>query len=189
VLYAKHGTQETGPEYVKDVQRYLQHRERQGIRALRQLLLAGRRAPPDARELTITPLPARELSAATPAVRERLWSSVWGAKAPDADLLRRRVRVAPNAEWMSIRDAPEGDQREHRVRFGPAWPAQEQIVTDEGLMLSSLLERSPDVATAIAGYAELCEATPAEVRAPLLAYIRQSLLGGMLVFEENGHVP
>jgi len=188
VLYAKHATETTGPEYLKEVQRYLAHSEGQGIRAYRQTLIVARRAAPDARELRLTPLPVRDLAAATSAVRATLWRSIEGSCDSDTDLLRRCVRVAPDAEWMSIRGAPEGEQREHRVRFGPAWPALEQIVTDEGLMLSSLLERSPDVATAISGYAELCEATPAEVRAPLLAYIRQSLLGGMLVFAENGRV-
>ncbi|MEO5616732.1 MAG: methyltransferase [Candidatus Eisenbacteria bacterium] len=187
LVYALHGSIDAGPEYVKEVQKYFAHLERQSIRSFRHALIVARRAAPDARELTLTPLPVREILALTPAVRERLHAGVSGSRLPDAGLLDRRVRVAPHAEWLSIRNAPEGDQREHRVRFGAGWPALEQIVTDEGLMLASLLERSSNVAEAIDRYAEICEATPAEVRAPLLSYIRQSLLGGMLVVEENGH--
>ena len=186
LIYAKHGSAETGPEYLKEVQRYFSHLESLGIQQFRHALFVASRAAPDAREVVFTPLPVRDFAPCSAGVRTRLRECVAGSSLPDADLLRSRVRVAPGAEWMSIRGAPEGEQREHRVRFDPTWPALEQIVTDEGLMLASLLQRSDTVAEAIAGYAELCESTPAEVRTPLLAYIRQSLLGLMLVIEENG---
>lgn len=186
MAYAKHGSFDQGPNYVREVQQYMAHLEGEGIAAFRHVLFVGRRAAPDARSLWITPVTVREVAAARPQARERLWRSVMAPRVSDVDLLRSRLRVGPDAEWISVRRAPEGDQHEHRVRFGPAWPALEQIVTDESLMLCSLLERSATVEAAVAGYAELCEARPAEVRAPLLKFIRESLLNGLLVFEESG---
>jgi hypothetical protein len=69
------------------------------------------------------------------------------------------------------------------VRFGSAWPALEQIVTDEGVVLASLLESSPTLEDAIRGYADRCDATPDEVRTPVIEYIRAGLRTGMLVLE------
>ncbi len=186
ILYARHATTDMGPEYLKEVERHVEHMERERIASFRQAFLVAKRAAPDARTLSIHAMPAHDLSAASPAIRERLWASFSVTRVSDAELMRRRVRVAPDAEWVSLRDAPEGEQREHRVRFGSGWPALEQIVTDEGVALASLLERSATVADAVAGYAELCEGTVAEMKAPVLAYIRTSLLNGLLVFEDAG---
>lgn len=186
IAYAKHGSFDMGRAYVREVQQYLAHLEREGIAAFRHALFVGRRAAPDARSLWITPVAVREVSAARARARTRLWRSATTPRVSDPDLLRSRLRVAPGAEWISVRRAPEGDQHEHRVRFGPEWPALEQIVTDESLMLCSLIDRHGLVEDAVTGYAELCDATPAEVRTPLLRFIRESLLNGLLVFEENG---
>ena len=62
-------------------------------------------------------------------------------------------------------------------------PQRPRIMEGYKLMMSSLLEQSDSVSEAIGRYAELCEATPGEVKKPLLEYIRQSLLGGVFVAE------
>ena len=152
-----------------------------GIERFQHTLFVARRPGPARREAWRTSIAARDISCVAPAVRERLWSAIRSAGDSDAVLLQRRIRVAPDARWMSLRNSPEGEQSEHRVRFGSGWPALEQVVTDEGVVLASLLERSNRVEDAIAGYAEMCDARPDEVQKPLLDFIRRSLLSGMFV--------
>jgi hypothetical protein len=58
-------------------------------------------------------------------------------------------------------------------------------VPEAGVALASLLQRTQRVADALAGYAELCDATVEEVRTPVLRYMREGLMSGMLVCEER----
>jgi len=187
VVYSTLWAGDPGPAHVREILEQRAHLAALGIESFRQVLLIARRPGPARREAWRSAMPVRDVAGASPQVRERLWTAIRSAGDAETSLLRRCIRVAPDAQWMSLRRAPEGEQSEHRVRFGAGWPALEQIVTDEGLALASLLERSPHVEDAIAGYAEMCDATPDEVRKPLLDYIRRSLLSGMLVAEENGH--
>ena len=185
LLYTQLGSLDTGPGYVREVLAQRAHLAELGIERFQHTLFVARRPGPARREAWRTSMGVREITAITPDVRARLWRAIRSAGESDVELLRRRVCVAPDAQWMSLRRAPEGEQSEHRVRFGPGWPALEQSVTDEGVVLASLLERSARVEDAIAGYAEMCDARPDEVRKPLLDYIRRSLLSGMLVTAED----
>lgn len=185
VVYSTLWAGNPGPQHARVALEQRAHLAALGIESFRQVLLIARRPGPARRQTWRTAMPIRDVACAVPRVRTRLWTAIRGAGETDATLLRRRIRVAPDAQWVSLRRAPEGEQSEHRVRFGAGWPALEQVVTDEGLALASLLERSADVAGAIAGYAAMCDATPEEVREPLLDYIRRSLLSGMLVIEED----
>jgi hypothetical protein len=99
--------------------------------------------------------------------------------------MKRRVRVAPDAEWVSHRPEPEGTMTEHRVRFGPGWPGLEQIVPEQALELAALLQRAPRVADAVAGYAEWCDSTVEAVQAPVLRYLRDGLANAMFVFDDE----
>ena len=185
LLYTQLGSLDTGPAYVREVLAQRAHLAELGIERFQHTLFVARRPGPARREAWRISMGVREIVGVTAGVRERLWKAIRSAGESDAELMRRRVRVAPDAQWMSLRHAPEGEQSEHRVRFGPGWPALEQMVTDEGVVLASLLERSMRVEDAIAGYAGMCDAQPHEVRKPLLDYIRRSLLSGMLVIEEE----
>jgi hypothetical protein len=156
------------------------------VERFQHALFIARRPGPARRDALRTSMPARDIACVVPAVRQQLWSALRSAGESEVVLLRRRIRVAPDAQWMSLRRSPEGEQSEHRVRFGASWPASEQAITDEGVVLASLLEKSESVEAAIAGYAELCDARPDEVRKPLLEYIRRHLLTGMLVPVEDG---
>lgn len=185
LLYTQLGSTDTGPGYVREVLAQRAHLAELGIERFQQTLFVARRPAAARREAWRTSMGVRELNGITPAVRARLWKAIRSAGESEPELLRRRLRVAPDARWVSLRRAPEGDQSEHRVQFGPGWPALEQAVTDEGVVLASLLERSARVEDAVAGYAERCDARPDEVRRPLLDYIRRSLLSGMLVPDEE----
>ncbi|HTO89924.1 MAG TPA: methyltransferase domain-containing protein [Candidatus Sulfotelmatobacter sp.] len=173
-----------GPRYLALARAYLTHLEKIGITRVRQALFVARPVS-DSDAASIAMVAVRNPRGATPVVRERLWAATECARAADRALTAQRIRVAPDAEWVSRRTRPEGEQSEHRVRFGERWPALEQIVTDEGLVLASLLENSPDLEAAVRGYAERCDATPDEVRAPVLEYIRAGLMTGMLVMEDD----
>ena len=185
LLYTQLGSLDTGPDYVREVLAQRAHLAEMRIERFQHTLFVARRPGPARSEAWRVSMGVREIAGITPDVRTRLWKSIRSAGDSESELLRRRLRVAPDARWMSLRRAPEGEQSEHRVQFGAGWPALEQSVTDEGVVLASLLERCDRVEDAIAGYAEMCDARPEEVRRPLLDYIRRSLLSGMIVPEED----
>jgi len=184
MTYAAYQSQGVGPRYLAVAREYITHIEAIGVTQIRHALFVARRGD-DSGSLQSVAVPVRELVAATAPARARLWEAVRLAGADVAELASRRVRVAPGAEWISRRALPEGEQSQHSVRFGDAWPALEQIVADEGVVLASLLESSPDLEHAVRGYAERCDATPDEVRAPVIEYIRAGLRTGMLVVEDD----
>jgi predicted RNA methylase len=185
LIYAGFESPDPGEGYLTAVCRHISQFERLGIVEIRHTLFVARRPVEGASRLRATPMPIRDSPAVGPGIRTRLWESVAVADLDDEALCGRRIRVAPDAEWFSRRSEPEGDFTEHRVRFGDLWPAQEQVVPEAGVALATLLERAERVADALAAYAELCEATVEEVRTPVLRYMREGLMTGMLVSEEK----
>jgi methylase of polypeptide subunit release factors len=184
LIYASYEHSKQDSRYIEAAQRHVAQFESMGIVQLRHSLFVVRPPREGAATLRTVALPVRATEPG-PRVHDRLWAAIEAADLPDKGLGRRQVRVSPEAQWVSRRAEPEGDWSEHRVTFGPGWPALEQIVTDEGIALASLLQRSPCVDDAVAGYAEACDCAAEEVRAPVLRWVRDGLNTGLLVVEEE----
>lgn len=169
-----------GVEYAESVARYQAHLERLGVSGFVSALVSLQPAG-NARTMGVTRtiddlsrLDGRALGAF-----ERAAKLVAGS---DDALLSARVGVASDA-WLIQEQRPGARDGRYKVRF-ESRVAQDQDLSDAAMLLVETVGTSSVVRDAVARFAERVEAKVDEVQGQVLAFVRESLIAGLLVVGE-----
>jgi SAM-dependent methyltransferase len=163
--------------YADDVRRYRRHLRALGVAEFSHAVVLL--LPPGGR-FTIS-LNVRSVRAVDGDAIERWCDAIDLASAGDAALLDATLRAAPGLVFAEERASPDRSVE-------PAWRvrAERGIAVSRDLSEASwaLLEAittAGTVAEAVAAYAEMCGATPADVREQVLGFVREHLAKATLV--------
>jgi SAM-dependent methyltransferase len=186
VGYAALEVPELGPRYAEAVQRYRGHLAQLGLSEWSHALVTLRTDPrfPAGGRYTVQ-LPVKTLSHGGPEALEMLLASLELATLPDSELLQAGVRFQQYGRLVEEQARP-GAEPVRRVAIHRGAFGTDRALTDAGLALLVALEEVPDVARAVARYAELCGTEPAQVRDTVLGFVREGLGRGLLVPRERG---
>lgn len=168
---------ELGAGYAESVRRYHAHLAELGVSGLVSALLSLQPAG-DARPIGVTRTVDDLSRFDGPAVR-RFEHAAKLVAGDDASLLSASVRVAPDAWLVQEQKAGEEGTR-FKVRF-EARTAQDHDLSDAAMLLVETVGTGSSVADAVARFAERAGATPDEIRDQVLAFVRESLIAGLLV--------
>lgn len=176
VGYASTAHGELDDAYAEAAAAYRAHLSSLGIEAMRHVLLEIRR--------TGTGRPSFVAGVDTPR------SSVYGSQelealrvaielASSAQVSKLRVQASPHAWLGQEQHLTKGTVR-HRLRFDGGRTTDRDL-SEAAAALLEMFADEVEVAEVVGRYAELCGATPSDVEGPVLQFVRESLVNGLLV--------
>jgi methylase of polypeptide subunit release factors len=174
---ARHPT--LGAQYADAVLRYRAHCDRCGIESSSRVLLWVSRPRVNEPAFAVS-RPLDTLRGLDPEALERAASGVIAASRPDAELLERAVSLPKGARFVEER-APGGEPTLRVKAHGLA----DRELNDASGTLLELLAIETSVGTAVERFAEMASAPAAEMQPQVLAFVRESLAGGLLELRER----
>jgi methylase of polypeptide subunit release factors len=183
VAYAALETSEIGERYARAAVRYRRHLKALGVEEFSSAAVVLRARPegPGAEPYSVS-LPVRSVGAGSGAALEGIIRALDTACLGDRELLAAKVAPVAGVRWVEERaglgtEAPVT----HRMVFPKGAIATDREVSEASVALCAMLQEAAAVAGAVDLYAEACGATPDEVRAQVLEFVRDSLARGVLV--------
>jgi SAM-dependent methyltransferase len=171
-----------GPAWSDTALRYRTHLRAMGVAEFSQCLALVTAPPPggSSARYTIT-LPLLALRGFDADTMEGLRAALALATRDEATLLASTVRAREGAVYVEERKRPDSSLEPRWVVRFPRVAFIERELSDATWVLLGLLDGADRVRDAIEGYAEACGASPAEVRAQVVGFVRESLARGLLV--------
>ena len=181
VAYAAVAEPGLGDGYREALRRYRDHLESLGAAAFTRALVVLRPADrPDGRFTVELPVPG--LAGVGAEAIERHLAALDLASAPEAALLRARVRPAAEVRLREERrPGPAEEAAQHAVRFEPGYVGTDRQVSEVGAFLLAALARSASVEAAVGELAEATGGTIDEARPVAVDFVREGLSRGLLV--------
>lgn len=161
-------------DYRDAVFRYLAHLERCGIDTASRVLLRVSRPGPNETAFAAS-RPLDTLNALDAAALERAHDGIVAASRSDDDLARRALTLPAGSRF--IEERPVGG--EPSVKLLVRGIAEREL-SDAAAALIELVASEDSLDAASAKFAELAGASVAEIRPQVLAFVRESLAGGVL---------
>jgi SAM-dependent methyltransferase len=180
VAYAALAHRSLGGAYADAVGRLRSHLEALGAASFTRALAILRASDRPGGRLTVE-LPVPSLSGLGTAAVDRYLAALDLASAPDAALLRARVRPAPEARLREERTPGAREAAVISVRFEPGYLGAERQVSEGGAFLLEALCGATSIEHAVAGFARAADAADAKARRTVLDFVREGLSRGMLV--------
>ncbi len=163
-------------DYAERVLRHREHLRSLGVEAFSRavvLLLA----PGGRFTMTLPVASMREIDAAT---LDRWITAVDLASSSDAALQRATVRPAPGLVFVEERPSPDRSVEPSMLVRGRGLAATREL-TEATWTLFEALCTAPTVGAGVDVWAEICGATPTEVRGQVLGFVREQLARSLLV--------
>jgi SAM-dependent methyltransferase len=178
--YATVDAPDLGPLYEACVRRYRAHLEAVGVSEFTHALLALRTSDSPGGTFTVG-VPVRSLGGAPPGALRTLFRSFDLASAPDAKLLDSTLALRSGLTWVEERAVPDSSrQPKFRVVFPPGSVGTDHEVAEAAYVLLGAFTTPRPVTEAVSHYAQACGASPEDVRAEVLGFVREALGRGLL---------
>ena len=181
LAYAAAAHPSLGPAYEGLARRYRAHMDALGIEGALRVLLDLRRPPSDSPEPGYrVVIPQARLRSYDAAALAQLRRAIELARRPDPALIELSVRVSPHARFIQSRPVVGEGEARIELRFeGGRSPDRE--LSEAAAVLLECIAETPTLREATLAYAEACGANPNELAAQVLAFVRESLIGGLLL--------
>jgi methylase of polypeptide subunit release factors len=180
IAYTSLEVKDFGAGYADAVLRYYRHLDAVGVNEVSHAIVVLARHP-RAPRYSVT-LAVKTLHTVSARAVEATLAALDLATSDDATVLAARVTTPPGATFVEERARPDrNDEPTVTVRIDRKWVGNDQSVSEATFALLGALDATKTVAEAVAEYAELCGVTPDDVRADVLAFVRQSLGRGLLI--------
>lgn len=176
--YASAAHPRLGADYAAAAIAYRRHLAELGVERMRHVLLELEHVGADAPRLVVRVDPRAQVYSA--AELAELGAALDAVVLTDDELLRLPIRVSPHARLVR-ESALAGDAGEQVRLCFAGGRASDSELSPAAAALVELLADSADLGEAVARYGELVEASPAEVASMVARFVRDSLVGGLLV--------